>query len=122
MKFFKQLSIFTLVGVINAGISFFIMPVLTHHLTPQDYGLLSLFNTYITILIPIVSVSAYSLLSVDYYKQQNKQSFALEFTSIQIIPFFNTILLALLVWNFYGGFADDLELKGTGTKWGFIVL
>jgi O-antigen/teichoic acid export membrane protein len=122
MKFFKQLSIFTLVGVINAGISFLIMPVLTHHLTPQDYGLLSLFNTYITILIPIVSISAYSLLGVDYYKQKDKLSFAVEFTSIQIIPFFNTAILAVLVWIFYGGFADDLELRGTGIKWGFIVL
>ncbi len=122
MKFFKQLSIYTLVGVINAGISFFIMPVLTHHLTPKDYGLLSLFNTYITILIPIVSVSAYSLLSIDYYKRKDSLSFAVEFTSIQTIPVFNTALLAVLVWSFYRGFVDDLELGGTGIKWGYFVL
>jgi len=122
MKFLKQLSLYTLVGIISAGINFFIMPVLSHYLLPGDYGMLSLFNTYITILIPIVSISAYSILSVDYFKQKNKKVYASQFTSIQIIPFFNTALLSIIVWSFYGSFADDLELKGTGVKWGFIIL
>jgi O-antigen/teichoic acid export membrane protein len=122
MKFLKQLSLYTLVGVIGAGINFFIMPVLSHYLTPADYGLLSLFNTYVTILIPVVSISAYSLLSVDYFKQRNKQLFASEFTSIQLIPLFNTCLLAVIVWFSYGSIANALELKGAGVIWGLLIL
>ncbi len=122
MKFIKHLSLYTLVGVIGAGINFFIMPVLSHYLIPSDYGLLSLFNTYITILIPVVSISAYSLLSVDYFKQTDKSIYASQFTSIQIIPIFNTALLAIFAWIFYGRFADDLELKGAGVQWGYIIL
>jgi O-antigen/teichoic acid export membrane protein len=122
MAFLKQLSVYTLVGIIGAGINFFVMPVLSHYLLPEDYGLLSLFNTYVTILIPIVSVSAYSLISVDFFKQKNKLIFARQFTSLQVIPFFNSLLLGLLIWMFYGRVADDLELGGTGIKWGFIIL
>jgi O-antigen/teichoic acid export membrane protein len=122
MAILKQLSIYTLVGIIGAGINFFVMPVLSHYLAPEDYGLLSLFNTYVTILIPIVSVSAYSLISVDYFKQKNKLIFARQFTSLQVIPFFNSLLLGFLIWMFYGRVADDLELGGTGIKWGFIIL
>ncbi|MGI8892281.1 MAG: lipopolysaccharide biosynthesis protein [Bacteroidia bacterium] len=122
MVILKQLSIYTLVGIIGAGINFFVMPVLSHYLAPADYGLLSLFNTYVTILIPIVSVSAYSLISVDYFKQKNKEIFARQFTSIQVIPFFNSLLLGILIWMFYGRVADDLELGDTGIKWGFIIL
>jgi len=122
MKFLKQVSLYTLVGVISAGINFFIMPVLTHHLSPADYGLLAIFNTYVTILIPIVSVSAYALLSVDYFNQKNKNKYASEFTSIQLIPVFNAVLLSFMVWGFYGRFADDLELGGTGIGWGYIIL
>jgi O-antigen/teichoic acid export membrane protein len=122
MKFLKHLSLYTSVGVIGAGINFFIMPVLSHYLSPADYGLLALFNTYITILLPIVSVSAYSLLSVDYFKQRNKKTFASEFTSIQLIPLFNAVLLSVTVWLFYGKIAESLELKGTGIKWGFNIV
>lgn len=122
MKFLKQLSLYTLVGVIGAGISFFVMPVLTHYLAPEDYGLLSLFNTYITILIPLVSISAYSLLSVEYFKQKDKRIFAAQFTSIQFIPLCTSFILAIIIWQSYGSVADDLELKGTGIRWGYIIL
>ena len=83
MKFLKQLSLYTLVGVIGAGINFFVMPVLSHYLLPSDYGLLALFNTYITILIPVVSISAYALLSVDYFKQKDKNVFENQDPSLQ---------------------------------------
>lgn len=122
MKFLKQLSLYTLVGVLSAGINFFVMPVLSHYLLPADYGLLSIFNTYVTILIPIVSISAYSILTVDYYKEKDKNVFASHFTSIQLVPLFNTALLALVVWGWYGRFVNDLELGGTDNKWGFIIL
>jgi O-antigen/teichoic acid export membrane protein len=122
MKFLKQVSLYTLVGVISAGINFLMMPLLSRHLSPADYGLLSLFNTYVIILLPIVSISAYSLLSVEYFKQKNKKVFSSQFSSIQIIPFINALLLALVTWGFYGRFADNLELQDTGIKWGFIIL
>jgi O-antigen/teichoic acid export membrane protein len=122
MKFLKQVSLYTLVGIIGAGINFFIMPLLTHYLSPADYGLLAICNTYVTILLPVVSISAYALLSVEYFNQKSKEVYASQFSSIQLIPLFNITLLAVLVWAFYGRFADDLELGGTGVKWGFIIL
>lgn len=122
MKFLKQLSIYTLVGVIGAGINFFVMPVLSHYLTPADYGLLSLFNVYITILIPIVSISAYSILGVDYFKQKDKKVFASQFKSIQVIPFITSAFLAIITWLFFGRFADELELSGLGIRWGYIIV
>ena len=122
MKFFRQISIYTLVGVISAGINFFIMPLLTHYLSPADYGLLAICNTYVSILLPTVSISAFALLSVEYFRQKNKEIYASQFSSIQLIPIFNTIILSAVVWVFYGRFAGDLELGGTGIKWGFIIL
>lgn len=122
MKFLKQLSLFTLVGIIGAGINFFIMPILSHYLTPTDYGILSLFNTYITILIPLVSLSAYNLLSVEYFRIKDKDLFASKFASIQVLPVFTTFLLAIIVWTSYGRIENALELKGTGIKWGFLMI
>lgn len=122
MKFLKQLSLYTLVGIISAGINFFIMPLLSHYLTPSDYGLLSLFNTYVTILIPIVSVYAYSLLNVEYFKQKEKGIYASLFTSIQIIPFVNVVILGIVTAIFYKHFASLLELKNLSVYWGYTIL
>src|SRR6266508_182862 len=122
MKVLKQLSLYTFVGLFGAAINFFVMPVLSHYLSPADYGLLSLFNTYITILIPLVSLSAYSLLSVDYFKEKDKKVFASKFISIQTIPFFTSLICSFFIWQFYKPLSYDLELNGTGTGWGFIML
>lgn len=122
MKLLKQLSLYTLVGVFGAGVNFFVMPVLSHYLLPADYGLLSLFNTYITILMPLVSISAYNLLSVDYFKQKSPQTFGSQFTSIQIIPLVTTVFLLLLTWASFDRFAPLLELQGMSRIWGYIML
>jgi O-antigen/teichoic acid export membrane protein len=122
MRFLKHLSLYTLVGVIGAAINFFVMPVLSNYLAPGDYGLLSLFNTYVTILIPLISISAYSLLTVEYFKEKDKSVFASKFISIQFLPVFTTIPLVIITWLFYGKFADDLEIGNTTVKWGYIVL
>ena len=122
MKFIKQISTYTLVGAFGAGINFFVMPILSHYLTPADYGTLSLFNTYVLLLIPIVSLNAYAILSVDYYKQSDKNSFASQFTSLQIIPLVTTLILAVVTWLLFGRFASLLELGNTGIKWGYVIL
>jgi O-antigen/teichoic acid export membrane protein len=122
MKFIQQISLYTFVGFIGAGINFFIMPVLSHYLSPADYGLLSLFNTYVTILIPIVSLLANSILSIEYFKEKNKKTFSDKFASLQIVPVITSLLLSILVWQFYSRSAHLLELQGTSLTWGFIIV
>src|SRR5215467_15438094 len=122
MKFIKQISLYTFVGLFGAAVNFFVMPVLSHYLSPADYGLLSLFNSYITILIPLFSLSAYSLLNVDYFKEKNKQVFSSEFTSLQIIPLFTSLIFGIVIWLFYKPLSGILELTGTTTGWGIAML
>lgn len=122
MKFVKQFSLYTFVGLFGAAVNFFVMPVLSHYLSPADYGLLSLFNTYITILVPLVSLSAYSLLSVDYFKEKNRHVFASKFSSIQVIPVFTSLIFSFFIWKFYTGLHVVLELKGVGRGWGIVML
>jgi O-antigen/teichoic acid export membrane protein len=122
MKFIKQISLYTFVGLFGTAVNFFVMPVLSHYLSPADYGLLSLFNAYVTILVPLVSLSAYSLLNVDYFKEKDKQIFASKFTSIQTIPFFTSLVCFFFIWQFYKPLTDVLELNGTTTGRGLIML
>ncbi|MCZ2459941.1 MAG: oligosaccharide flippase family protein [Chitinophagales bacterium] len=97
MKLFKQFSVYTIVGFLNAGISFFILPILTHYLTPADYGIISLVNTYVTILVPFVGLSTASLISVEYYnKNIDRNEFKVLFSSVRLIPLLTIIPLILI--------------------------
>ena len=86
MKFLGKLSVYTFVGFLGAGINFLLMPYLSHFIKPGEYGILSMVNSYVTILIPLVGLVAAGLISVDYFKIKDKIEFALLFSSVQVIP------------------------------------
>lgn len=100
MKYFRQFSVYTLVGFFGAGISFLLMPYLSYFLKPAEYGILSMVNSVVTILIPLIGLTAAGIISVEYYKQKDKKEFASLFSSVQfipIIPFLFLIVMAILL-------------------------
>lgn len=122
MKFLKQLSLYTFAGFFGAGVNFFIMPVLSHYLAPLDYGLIAIFNTYVTILVPLVGLTASALLSVEYFKLEDRQKFASKFVSIQIVPVLPFLALAVLLYSLYHQVAATLELENTHRLWGLAIV
>ncbi len=122
LKFLKHLSLYTIVGFLNPAINFFLTPLLSHYLLPADYGLLSLFTTYITLVIPLISVVAYALLSVEYYKEKDPAVFASKFVSIQIIPVVNFVWMAILAWSLFYQYSDAIELRNIDRIWILAIL
>lgn len=56
MELLKRISAYTLISVITGAISFLLLPVLTKYLSPEDYGVLSIFNAstrFLGALIPM---------------------------------------------------------------------
>lgn len=116
MKSLRSLSIYTFVGFFGAGINFVLMPLLSHYLTPTDYGLLALINTYVTILIPLVSLVAYGYITVEYFHMEDQRKFASLFSSVAVIPILPTLVLFVFGYFFYDYFAGILELP-VDAKW-----
>src|SRR5437763_7858501 len=97
MKLFRTFSIYTIVGFLNAGVGFLLLPVLTRYLTPADYGIISLVNTYVLILMPIVGLCTSSFISVEYYNNKiTPDEFKRLFSSVRLIPTLLIFPLALL--------------------------
>jgi len=113
MKLFKLFSTYTLITIITAGIPFLLMPLLTHYLSTSDYGTLSLYNTYITILIPLISLGFTGFLTVEFFKK-SKTRFQAIFSSSIRIPIVMTFVFLLLLTLFNGMLEDALEVPG---KW-----
>jgi O-antigen/teichoic acid export membrane protein len=87
MKLLKTFSLYTFVGFLNAGIGFLVLPLLTHYLSPADYGIISLLNTYVQILIPVIGLSTSSFISVEYYNKELREGqFRDIFSSARAIP------------------------------------
>ena len=110
-KLIKTFSLYTFVGFLNAGIGFLILPVLTHYLSPADYGIIALMNTYVSILMPIVGLSTASFVSVEYFnKKLPPDQFRILFSSVRAIPLLMLLPFLLLFVFGYKVLPTILEL------------
>lgn len=74
MKLLKNISVFTFFNLVNAGIPFLLLPILTTYLSPEDYGVVDIFNSLIMLFTPIVALSIVG--SIDrYYFEIDKVNF-----------------------------------------------
>ncbi len=60
---------FLVSNVVNAGISFVTMILLSRVLSPTDYGVLAIFFTFTTVLTPLIGLSLEGSISVEYFKR-----------------------------------------------------
>ena len=115
MRLLKSLSLYTLINFLGAGVNFFLMPVLSHYLSPADYGITSIINTFVTLLYPIVGFLAFGIITVDYYKIKDPKEFASLFSSLQVIPVIPALTLAVIGFLLYGSISPLLELPAKDT-------
>lgn len=95
------------------GLPFLLMPVLTKHLSPDDYALLRLLNVFVVILIPFVGLSSQSILAVEFHKR-TRASFSLIFS--------NTLLLALCTLPLIGAFSYFINYLNYWSSWQSILI
>lgn len=67
----KQFSLYTLVGFLNAGVSFLLMPYLSYHKDPAGNGILSMVNSLVTINILFMGITAADLINIEHYNKKN---------------------------------------------------
>ena len=117
MKLLKQFSAYTLIGFLAAGINFLLMPYLSHFLKPEEYGILAMVNSFVTILIPLIGLVTSGLINVEYYKLKDKKEFASLFSSIQAIPVIPFLFFLVLSFVFKKPIAGFLEIPDNKSYW-----
>lgn len=117
MRFIRHFSLYTFIGFFNAGIGFLLMPYLSHFIDPAGYGVLSMVNSLVTILIPLVGLTASGYISVEYYRVKDKQEFASIFSSIQAIPIIPGLFFVLIAFFFSSAIAHFLEIPTSKAYW-----
>jgi O-antigen/teichoic acid export membrane protein len=106
-KLVRSLGIYTISNVINSAIPFLLLPLLTQNLSTSDYGVLTNYNSLISIIIPFVSFNLMSSLQVIYIK--NRPGFA-SYVSTGLV----TILALTLIFSVIFYFSASNLAKLTG--------
>ena len=113
MNFLKKFSIYTLASLISVGVPFLILPLLTFYLTPADYGNIRLFNIYVALLIPVLTLTSYSISAIEYYNIKGK-AFNNLFTASFVLPLINTIPVVFILFVFNNQLEQVIHIPFTG--------
>lgn len=95
---FKNTFIYTLLKLVNSGIPFLLLPVLTRFLTPEDYGFIATYNTFIGLLSIFVGLSMSGSVGITFFhlKQEELAKYIGNVFNILLISVFLVTLLILL--------------------------
>lgn len=121
-ELFKSSAIYTLSNFLIAAIPFFLLPILTRALTPEEYGLIGMFMVTVAIFGVFTGLSSHGAIMVRYFDRAdfNINSYI---SSAFLILFFSTILVLLFSY-----LLNDLitEITKLPLKWiiaaGFVAL
>jgi|GEM_PF-1344585 len=98
-RLYKTLFTYGAGEFLNKLIPFLLLPILTHYLTPQEYGYIAIYMAVMSLLLVFISLSLQSTISVFYFKVDEdalrdivSSSIALSFFSLVIMQ---TILFAM---------------------------
>lgn len=67
-KLFRNAFIYTVSEIIVSAVPFFLLPILTRYLTPNEYGIIATFQILFTIIAGFVLLDIHGVISVNYFK------------------------------------------------------
>lgn len=100
-KILQNSAIYTIIMVLQKGISFFLMPLYTAFLSPADYGVLGVVSSISTFLSVFISLGLEAAAARFYYKNNKDEGYAKRiYGNVAIV-----ILMSSLLWGsiFIGG-------------------
>lgn len=92
---FRHGMLYTLFSFLNNGISFILVLILARFLQPSDYGQLNLFNTFVTLLNIVISLSTASFVAVSFFSK-NKDDIQKIITIVIAVSSSISVFLSLL--------------------------
>ena len=101
---------FILFEILNKSIPFFMLPVLTRYLTPDDYGLVTSFNVFISLFGIIIGLSAHGVVEANYFKL-TKTEMAKYISNIFLVLSGTFIVALLLTFVFHDYFQIYIHLS-----------
>lgn len=117
-RLFQNTLIFSGSSILNRSIPFFLAPVITHYLSPEDYGVVANFISLLSLLIVFAGVNTHGILPVKYYNV-DRNHFKLLVGNIMIVLLMCSVLLFGAMYFIGDYVAAEYEMP---VKWIFIAV
>lgn len=112
-KLFGNAAIYLGANILNAGIPFLLLPILTRVLTPADYGTVAMFGIVLSVLGAFTGLSVHGAIGVRYFQLEKKELAGYVGTCVGILVT-STAALFLLVAVFGSWLA---KVSGVPADW-----
>lgn len=109
-KLFKNSFIYILGDVLNKAVPFFMLPILTRYLTPEDYGIISVFTVLISIFSVFTGLSIHGAININYFTM-TKNELKGFIGNCLILLNISTFILAVIVYLLYPYVVERLVLE-----------
>ncbi len=84
MNLLKSLSIYTLSSLISRAIPFFMLPIMTRYLAPEQYGVVATVMVLVTLVSSPLFVGIHSYINIEYFNLKQKKHLQLVSTLVRI--------------------------------------
>ncbi|MFT7032666.1 MAG: O-antigen/teichoic acid export membrane protein [Cyclobacteriaceae bacterium] len=109
-KLLKNISIYAFFNLLNGSIPFLLLPFLTTKLSSESYGIVTMAQVIITMMIPVVILSFDGCFRVNYFKLESEKLPSFIFTGLVVIlSVFVTLSITLFFLGEWIGQLINLE-------------
>lgn len=100
-KVLQNSGIYSITSILQKGIGFLLLPLYTLYLTPEDYGITGIVNSFTSVLTLFFTLSLNGAVQRYYYiYNKDKEKLKDFFGSIFLFVFFNSLLLSMIIISF----------------------
>lgn len=115
-RLFRTSGMYLGANLINKSLIFLLLPILTHYLTPDDYGIVVMFEVTLAILLPIVGLNVHGFVSIKYF--QDKDNFAGYVGNVLVIVTVSVIVVTAIFYIFDTSIS---HISGVPVRWLVVI-
>lgn len=93
----KTVSLYTIANIINSAIPVILLPILTKHLTPAEYGIAAMFQVLVQFLSPFAGLNHTAALSRQYFDLDKENFKSYIGNGIYVLVFSSLFLIGMLM-------------------------
>jgi len=101
---FAQAGVYMVVGFVGPLLGFLFMPLFTRVLSPEDYGLASMFSVLCGILASFVGINTHGAVARKYIEKESVD-FPLYLSNCIFILFISSVIASFFIWFFHNQIA-----------------
>lgn len=101
---FKGFAIYLGSSVINKAIPFLLLPILTKYLSPEEYGILALYQVMISFVMPLIGMNMQNNITRNFFSKSKEFVGKVVFNILVVLTITTLVVTTVIsVYLFFGG-------------------